>query len=164
MSKKIEADGGGLRHNTGKTLLELVPPEWEYALADVTTIGNYKYPQRNWERGMKWSIMIGCAKRHIAKFMLGERYDGDKFDIEKGTTGCHHLAMAAWNLLALMVYDLRQIGENDLPKLDVRILERINAESGKLLKEIRAKETRPRTRKRPVPKKRKTYAPLKRAV
>ena len=94
-------DGGGQRHDKGKIRMDLIPPEWEYALADVLTQGAEKYAERNWERGMDWSKPIGCARRHIAKFMMGERYDWE--------TGCHHLAMAAWNLLALMTYDLRGI-------------------------------------------------------
>ena len=124
-----KADGGGLRYNAGKTLMELIPPEWEWALADVTTQGSKKYEKRNWERGMDWSIMVGCMKRHLTKFLVGERYDGEEFDVEAGTTGCHHLAMVAWNALALMSYDLRDIGNNDLPELPKELLAMVNAVS-----------------------------------
>lgn len=107
-TEAIKADGGGLRHDKGKNRMELIPPEWEYALADVLTKGSLKYEERNWERGMAWSKPVGCARRHLSKFMMGERYDWE--------TGCHHLAMAAWNLLALMSYDLRGISDiRDLP-------------------------------------------------
>ena len=109
---------GGLRYNKGKNQLDLVPPEWVWALGDVTTKGSEKYLPRNWELGMKWSIPVGCCLRHLTKFVMGERYDPE--------TGCHHLAMAAWNLLALMTYDIREIGEDDLPKLDLRLLDRVN--------------------------------------
>lgn len=122
----LKGDGGGTRYNTGKTLVELVVPEWTWALADVTTrgsvVGGGQYPMRNWERGMKWSICIGCAGRHILKFLCGQRYDVE--------TGCHHLAMAAWNLLAVMTYDLEEIGENDLPNKDFSILQRVNSGIG----------------------------------
>ena len=121
------ADGGGKRLNAGKIRIDLVPGEWVWAMADVTTQGSKKYPERNWEEGMKWSIMIGSALRHVIKFLMGERYDGDGFDKEKGTTGCHHLAMAAWNLQALMSYDIREIGENDLPTFKLPLLNRLNA-------------------------------------
>jgi hypothetical protein len=87
-------------------MIELTPPEWIWGLAMVTTRGSIKYAVRNWERGMKWSYLIGCAFRHTIKFICGERYDPE--------TGCHHLAMVAWNVLALMTYDIRGIGENDL--------------------------------------------------
>lgn len=122
-----KADGGGLRFNAGKNRMELVPPEWEWALGDVTTQGSKKYDERNWERGMDWSSMIGCMKRHLTKFLAGEKYDGDEFDIEAGTTGCHHLAMVAWNALALMSYDLRGVGNNDLPEFPKELLAMVNA-------------------------------------
>src|ERR1035437_9553744 len=86
MNIKPKADGGGLRYNTGKNQLELLPAEWIWGLGMVMTRGAIKYDTRNWERGMKWSYPIGCALRHILKFVCGERYDVE--------TGCHHLAMA----------------------------------------------------------------------
>jgi hypothetical protein len=102
----VPADGGGLRHNAGKVQLELIPAGWTWALGLVLTRGAAKYAERNWERGMRWAYPVGCAMRHITKFICGERYDKE--------TGCHHLAMAAWNCLALMTYDIRKIGQNDL--------------------------------------------------
>jgi len=116
------ADGGGLRFDDGKVKIELIPVEWIWSLADVLTQGAKKYAPRNWERGMAWGKMIGCASRHMLKFMLGQRYDDE--------TGCHHLAMAAWNILALMSYDLRGIGEPDFSDVDIAILEKINSGKG----------------------------------
>jgi hypothetical protein len=129
------ADGGGQRLNAGKNRIELLPPEWLWALADVMTQGSKKYDARNWEKGMDWSSMIGCMHRHIAKFQAGQRYDGPKFDRVAGTTGCHEMAMVAWNALALMVYDLRGIGNNDMPHEDYAQLDlfrRVNAETSDL--------------------------------
>lgn len=103
---QVKADGGGLRYNTGKTRYSLIPSEWTRALAEVLTRGAEKYAPRNWERGMDHSIMLDCLGRHIDAFTRGERYDSE--------TGCHHLAHAAWNVLALMTYDLRQIGKADV--------------------------------------------------
>ena len=122
LTKKMEElgqnkEGGAIRYDKGKIQYELLPPEWIHALADVMTQGARKYEKRNWEKGMDWSAMIGSAQRHLNKFLAGSRYDGNRFDVSEGTTGCHHLAMAAWNLLALMTFDLRDIGEDDLPNL-----------------------------------------------
>ena len=103
---EVKADGGGMRFNSGKVLLELLPVEWIWGLGMVTTRGSFKYAARNWERGMKWTIMVGCIVRHVIKFICGERYDPE--------TGCHHMFMAAWNCCALASYDIRKIGENDL--------------------------------------------------
>lgn len=127
------ADGkGGLRLNAGKNRLELLPEIWSWALADVMTQGAKKYDARNWEKGMDWSSMIGCMHRHIAKFQGGQRYDGAGFDKKEGTTGCHELAMVAWNALALMLYDLKGIGNNDLPSQQLDLFSRVNAETSDL--------------------------------
>jgi len=107
LKSAIVADGGGLRKDDGKNMLELIPPEWIWGLGNVLTQGAEKYAVRNWERGMKWGKMIGCGMRHVFKFVCGERYDRE--------SGCHHLLHASWNFLSLMSYDLRGIGENDLP-------------------------------------------------
>jgi len=108
-------DGGGYRMNAGKNQIELLPEIWLWAIADVMTQGARKYPARNWEKGMDWSAMIGCMYRHLAKFQSGQRYDGKEFNKKLGTTGCHELAMIAWNALALMFYDIYGLGNNDLP-------------------------------------------------
>lgn len=109
MSEQV-ADNGGLRNDSGKLRLDLIPPEWVWGLASIITAGTEAgYPERNWERGMKWSKMVGCTLRHLFKFVCGEKYD-----IGPGGTRCHHLLAAAWNILALFSYDVRGIGENDL--------------------------------------------------
>ena len=115
----VIADGGGLRHNTGKNRLDLLPVEWFWGLGDVMTVGSQKYAARNWERGMSWCTVVGCALRHTFKFIAGERFDQE--------TGCHHLAMAAWNLLALMSYDIRGVGENDLMQVGMGVIEGVHA-------------------------------------
>ena len=126
------AAGGGKRFNKGKNRMELTLPEWDWALADVSTKGSFKYDEWNWLEGMDWSAMIGCMKRHLAKFEAGERYDGKEFNKALGTTGCHHLAMVAWNALALMTYDLRGIGNDDRATLVFETLARVNAETSDL--------------------------------
>ena len=65
----------GLRHNEGKTRHELVPPYAQEQYARVLTEGAKKYADRNWEGGMAWSKVIGCAKRHILAIEQGEDYD-----------------------------------------------------------------------------------------
>ena len=136
------ASGGGKRMNAGKNRMELTLPEWDWALGDVSTKGSYKYDEWNWLLGMKWSSMIGCMKRHLGKFEAGERYDGLKFDKKAGTTGCHHLAMVAWNALALMTYDIREIGTDDRATLvdAAKVLARINAETTDMEKNNDIKE------------------------
>lgn len=95
----------GLRYDAGKTRVDLIPPEWIWSLGIVLSKGATKYEPRNWEKGMPWSKAIGPLFRHVLKFIGGETYDKE--------TGCHHMAMAAWNCLALMSYDLRGLGTDD---------------------------------------------------
>lgn len=100
------------RNDEGKVRLDLIPPEWVWALGGILTVGAKPHGDRNWEKGMRWSRMIGSLLRHLYKFLSGSKYDSG--------TGYHHLALVAWNALALMSYDLRKIGEDDLkwPSID----------------------------------------------
>lgn len=98
-------DGGGLRYDSDKLRLDLIPTEWTVELARVMTIGAYKYADRNWEKGMSWSKCIGCLERHFARWKSGHLADRE--------TKCHELAMVAWNALALMTYELRGLGTDD---------------------------------------------------
>lgn len=134
MAESPQPDGGGLRFNTGKNQIELIPTEWTWGLAMVLTRGAFKYAIRNWERGMKWSYLIGCIGRHVLKFMCGERYDAE--------TGCHHMFMAAWNCCALATYDIRKIGENDLVG-DPLWLELVATEPGPALLKLMAEKLTP---------------------
>lgn len=122
----------GLRFDDDKNRLDLIPPEWILALGEVLTAGAKKYAERNWELGMNHSKMVGACFRHVFKYLMGERYD-DKHDAAgRPGTGCHHLALAAWNLLALMSYDLRGLGKNDLPTVSLTRPTRVDPETGEL--------------------------------
>jgi hypothetical protein len=94
-----------LRYDTGKIRYDLLPADGLEELAKVYTKGAEKYAPRNWEKGMDWSRCLGSLMRHTWKFWRGETIDPE--------TGCHHMAMAAWNALALCVYDLRKVGTDD---------------------------------------------------
>lgn len=145
---EIVTDGGGLRYAEGKCRVELIPPEWPWALGMVLTRGAIKYDDRNWERGMAWSYMVGSTLRHLFKFMTGERYDKE--------SGNHHLAHAAWNCLALMSYDVRglwafnDLGTPRVPWSDPRadILERTYTSMGP---ELMAKAVAKQNAKAPIP-------------
>lgn len=96
----------GVRFDQGKLRFDLLPHDGISELARVYTKGAEKYADRNWEKGMHWSRVLGSLLRHTFKFMAGETHDPE--------TGCHHMAMVAWNALALCVYDIRKVGTNDL--------------------------------------------------
>ncbi len=57
---------------------------------------------------MKYSECLRALKSHMTKWEKGEIYDDE-------LTDCRHLAMVAWNAIALLVYEIRGIGENNIP-------------------------------------------------
>jgi len=99
------ADEPALRYDAGKHRYDLIPHDALEELARVYTVGAAKYAERNWEKGMSWSRCFGSLMRHSWAFWRGETHDPE--------TGCHHMAMAAWNCFALVSYDLRSAGKDD---------------------------------------------------
>ena len=105
---------GALREtNEGKGRFDLMSP---YALLRVARIhekGSKKYLPRNWEKGMKFSLYVDAALRHIIKYMMG-------------MTDEDHLAQAVWNLDCLLHFEaLIEFGIaskelNDLPQYQQR--------------------------------------------
>lgn len=96
-----------LRYDANKLRYDLLPDDSLVSLVEVYTKALTKYPERNWEKGMSWSRIFGSLMRHSWAFWRGERLDPE--------TGCHHMAMAAWNCLALCSYSLRDVGTDDRP-------------------------------------------------
>lgn len=105
------------RYNNGKLRYELIPTEFEKALAHVYTIGAEKYSIKdkdgniiedganNWRKGLSWKQTLGAVYRHLEKFDSGEDFDNDypKELLEKyGPT--YHLANAAWGIATLLSY------------------------------------------------------------
>lgn len=88
--------------------MELIPPYGIRAVADVMTFGARKYGDRNWEKGIQASRLVGAAERHINSRMQGEHLDPD--------SNLDHLAHAAASLL--MAMDLLKQGAkwDDLPR------------------------------------------------
>lgn len=101
----MAAEEAGLRFDAGKSRVDLLPPDALLEVGHVNRVGAEKYAPRNWEKGMAWSKVIGPLMRHLFKWMAGETFDKE--------TGQRHIAMVAWNALALLTYELRGIGEDD---------------------------------------------------
>lgn len=108
--EKIVPDGGGLRHDQGKLRYDLLPPDAIEEITRVYTRGAEKYADRNWERGMRWGTCLRALKSHLTKWEKGETFDDELSD-------CRHLAMVAWNAIALLTYELRDIGTDDRPEI-----------------------------------------------
>lgn len=92
----------GLRYDTGKLRLDLIPAEILIELGGIFTGGADKYFDHNWRGGMEWGKMIACHDRHYLKWRMGISTDPE--------LNRNHLAIAAWNLLCLMVYEKQGLG------------------------------------------------------
>lgn len=85
---------------------DLIPNEFEIALAEHYGKGATKYADRNWERGYKWSLSVGALRRHLAAWLGGESNDPE--------TGSNHLIAVAWHAVALFIFELRDLGTDDV--------------------------------------------------
>jgi hypothetical protein len=113
-SKKTE----GIKHDQQKIRWDLVPYDAVNEIAKVLTFGAAKYEARNWEKGMNWSRVFGALQRHLTRWFHGQ--DKDK------ETRLTHLANAGCCLFFLLAWELRQVGTDDRPKLDPKLLEHMD--------------------------------------
>lgn len=97
----------GVKFDAGKPRYDLVPPEFEDALAKVLTFGAAKYGDRNWENGMKWGRPYAALRRHMAAWWGGEDADPE--------TGLSHLWHAACCIAFLVAFEARGTGTDDRP-------------------------------------------------
>ena len=105
--KVTDAVNAGVKHDTGKLRVDLLPVDALEAVAGVLKFGAAKYGERNWERGMAWSRVYGSLLRHLWAWWREE-----KLDTESGLPHLHH---ALCCLLFLVAYDLRGVGVDDRP-------------------------------------------------
>jgi hypothetical protein len=96
---------GAVRDDAGdKDRPDLVSP---YALMRVgkwLAMGAAKYGDRNWEKGMPYSVFYASALRHLLKFHQGY---GDE----------DHLAAVCFNIMAIMHFE--EVGRDDLDDMPV---------------------------------------------
>lgn len=95
----------GVRHNTDKYKMSLIPPQFLEGLAKVLTDGEKKYGKENLTKGNYVSVPYDSAIRHLHSFMKGENLDSE--------SGSHHLFHAAANLMMMYLYHTK-------PELDDR--------------------------------------------
>ena len=81
---------GGIKYDTGKLRLDLIPPEMHEALGKVLTFGAGKYGDRNWEAGIDEGRLYAAAQRHLLAHRKGELLDPE--------SGLPHLYHAFCNL------------------------------------------------------------------
>ena len=114
----------GMRFNSGKLLMSLVPASFGRYCAAGLTYGAVKYAPHNWRKGFDWSQVLDSLQRHIDAFREGEDLDEE--------SGLPHLALAACNLAFLIEFFDKGKGNDDRfyydgqprgTRLDGRVLE-----------------------------------------
>lgn len=77
----------GLKHDDGKSRIDLIDSEFLEGLGNVLKFGANKYAAHNWRGGIAYSRLIGAAYRH-----LGAINRGEDIDEESGYPHVYHLA------------------------------------------------------------------------
>jgi hypothetical protein len=101
----------GLKYSDdpGKLDWSLLPWDAIEEVLKTLDYGATKYEPRNWEKGNSFNEYYSAAMRHIQAWYAGNDYD-------EGESELHHLAQASFNILALLAFQMRGIGEDDRPK------------------------------------------------
>ena len=92
----------GVKYDSKKLRMDLIPPEVEEALAIVLTYGCTKYGDRNWEKGIAYSRIYGALRRHLLKWVMGHRRDEE--------SGLPTLWHALCCIAFLVTYESRDMG------------------------------------------------------
>ena len=89
----------GIKYDTGKLRLDLIPPEMHEALGEVLTFGAGKYGDRNWELGIDPDRLYAAAQRHLLAHRKGKILDHE--------SGRPHLYHAFCNLGMMVTLHMR---------------------------------------------------------
>lgn len=105
----------GRKDDAEKVRLDLIAPEFIFAVGRVATFGATKYADRNWEKGMKWGRVFGATMRHLWCWWGGQGPTTRSFlfgDLDE-ETGFSHLWHASCCLMFLVTYEERGAGIDD---------------------------------------------------
>ena len=107
----------GIKHDSGKTMIELFPGDALFAISDILTFGAKKYAVRNWELGMSWSRPFGALMRHMWSWWQGKGPTNENFvfgELDEESKRSH-LWHAGCCLVFLIAYEMRKVGTDDRP-------------------------------------------------
>jgi hypothetical protein len=77
-----------VKHDEGKLMVHLIPPEFLEGLAAILTLGAVKYSPRNWVNCPEpFERYYSALQRHLLAFAKGERTDA-----ESGKSHLYHAA------------------------------------------------------------------------
>jgi len=85
---------GGLKYDSGKPRMDLLPAYSLEQIALVLGFGAQKYASWNWSKGIAYSRLLGACLRHLFAWARGENTDKE--------SGLSHLAHAGCCILFLI--------------------------------------------------------------
>lgn len=100
--------GGGVKHDSGKLRVDLLPVDVLQGVAGILTHGAKKYGDRNWEEGLHYTRCYGAALRHLFAFWRGEGADPE--------SGLLHLDHAICELMFLRRMSVTRPDLDDRPE------------------------------------------------
>src|SRR4051812_6639526 len=111
-----------VKFDKGKIRWDLIPWDAIEQLAILYTIGAMKYADNNWLMGFRYGRTMAAAMRHLMKWWLAKLKGEDGIDYENaelyeavGLAPQSHLVAVVWNIVALLTFELRGLGEDDRP-------------------------------------------------
>ena len=108
----------GLKYDSDKVRLDLVPPSLMWAVGKVLTFGANKYGDRNWEAGISYHRVWGALLRHLLAWWACE-----KFDEESGKPHLYHAACCLSFLIHYEEYPDKYQGPfDDRPDYEEKIV------------------------------------------
>ena len=92
-----------LKYDQMKTKWHLLQWNALKQVADVATFGAEKYGERNWEKGdgLGYERLFSACMRHLTEGYLAIHTANHNRGIDNDSQK-HHLAHAAWNILAIL--------------------------------------------------------------
>ena len=113
----LESDklGSGARFNGGKVRYELIPSHLLESTARVFEYGAKKYTDWNWAKGMPFTAVIGCMKRHIAEIERSSDYDSESNQRHIGHIICNALMLEHYMNMIEKNPDLKEMLDNRPP-------------------------------------------------
>lgn len=90
MSRSTKLSQGGLKYDSGKPAVELIPREAVEAAGRAFGYGAKKYAAHNFKKGIQYSRLAGAIIRHLEAFL-----DNENADPESGLSHLDHLLSSA---------------------------------------------------------------------
>jgi hypothetical protein len=85
-----------IRYNNNKLRYTLMHPLATEGMVKVLTKSLEKYPERNWEKGFKWSVVLDSLKRHLQEIEKGNDYDDETGELHIDHLQCNAHFLSAF--------------------------------------------------------------------